>query len=113
MPKGLFLCPNFVFFQIYVGRDINQDPLAQSLRGSRGDLGIPTREENGNKPMAAKDYRLLVKACQEDYSKLLGRSYHACYPPVADSGGKFTGCQHSKFGMLIMDSFLRVSCGSP
>lgn len=40
---------------------------------------------------------------------MLGKSYHACYPPVADSGGKFTGCQHSKFGIMVMDSFLRVS----
>ena len=95
--------------QLYIGRDLNQDPLAHSLRGLRRDFGIPTRDENGNKPLAAKDHKLLVSACQEEYAKLLGQTYHACYPPMMDSGGKFTGCQHSKFGMLVMDSFLRVS----
>lgn len=40
---------------------------------------------------------------------MLGSAYYACYPPMTDSGGKYTGCAHSKFGMIQFDGFLRVS----
>lgn len=96
----------FLLPQIYVGRDPNQDPIAFQLREA---LGIPSREENGNKPLNANDYRRLTTACTEEYRRRLGDGYIACYPPTSDSGGKFSGCAHSKFGILLFNGFMRVS----
>ncbi|KAJ9099805.1 hypothetical protein QFC21_003804 [Naganishia friedmannii] len=87
--------------ELYVGRDMRQDPLAHQLAAQ---LGIPLEEG----PLPQHHYRSLATAGDLAYGEMLGKHYHAVYPPMADTGGRYAGSNHSKFAFIQFDGFLRV-----
>jgi hypothetical protein len=81
---------------------MRQDPVAHQVAAQ---LGIPFESA----PLKTEHYRNVASECQSTYRRMLGIHYHAVYPPMADTGGKYAGSNHSKFAFIQFDGFLRVS----
>ncbi|KAJ9118141.1 hypothetical protein QFC22_004044 [Naganishia vaughanmartiniae] len=87
--------------EIYVGRDMRQDPIAHQVAAQ---LGIAFESA----PLKTEHYRSVASAAQTTYRNMLGNNYNAVYPPMADTGGRYAGSNHSKFAFIQFEGFLRV-----
>ncbi|PVH71858.1 phospholipase D/nuclease [Cadophora sp. DSE1049] len=84
---------------IYIGRDVNMDPMTPD---ACEQAGVPLIIEDGKAPKVAKKTMPLIEPKLQDlYAKRYGVNYHAFYAWCS-------GSSHSKILVLVYPDFLRV-----